>query len=53
MAVVPLWQVEQLPCTSVWSTRVTGFQEVVAWQAAQFVVEAICVAFLPVAVVPL
>ncbi len=50
---VPLWQAAQVPCTCVWSTRSAGRQAVVAWQDSQVSVVAMCVAFLPVAVVPL
>ena len=35
VAVVPLWQLEQVPMTWAWSTRVAGFHAVVAWQASQ------------------
>jgi hypothetical protein len=30
---VPLWQLKQPPMISAWSTRVTGDQALVLWQA--------------------
>jgi hypothetical protein len=39
VAVVPLWQEEQLPESCVWSTRTTGFHVVVEWQDSQLVVD--------------
>ena len=37
-AVVPLWQLAQVPSTSTWSTLRAGFHAVVVWQAAQLLV---------------
>ncbi len=39
--------------TCVWSTRVAGFQAAVLWQLSQLLLVAMCVAVLPVALVPL
>ena len=50
VAVVPLWQLAQVPCTCVWSTRRAGLNAVVVWQDSHSSVVAMCVAFLPVAV---
>jgi hypothetical protein len=52
VALAPLWQLEQLPVTSAWST-LTVVQLVVTWQLSQLLVLAMCVAFLPVALMPL
>ena len=52
-ALVPLWQLLQVPITSVWATVRTGDQALVVWQLAQAVVVLMCVADLPVALVPL
>ena len=52
-AFTPLWQLLQVPVTWLWSTRIAGFQAVVVWQVSQLVSLAMCVAPLPVAVVPL
>jgi len=52
LAVVPLWQDVQVPITAVWSTC-TVVQFVVTWQLSQLLDEAMCWAFLPVAVDPL
>jgi len=41
VAVVPLWQLEQLPFTWLWSTRVAGFQLVEAWHDSQELVDKI------------
>jgi hypothetical protein len=38
MAMVPLWQLWQVPRTSAWSTRTTGRQAVLAWQFSQVLV---------------
>jgi hypothetical protein len=52
-AVVPLWQVAQVPgATPVW-LNVAGIQAVVRWQTSHDAVVAMCVAGLPFAVVPL
>ena len=53
MAVVPLWQLAQVPCTWVWSTRAAGANALVAWQFSHSWVVAMCAAFWPVAIVPL
>ena len=53
LALVPLWQLEQVPITSVWATVRTGDQALVVWQLAQAVVLPMWVADLPVALVPL
>ena len=52
VAVVPLWQLEQVPVTALWSKR-AGTQALVVWQSSQALVELTWVACLPVAVVPL
>lgn len=52
-AVVPLWQLAQLPVTAEWSTRVTGDQALTRWQLAQAAVLWICRADFPVALRPL
>lgn len=52
VAVVPLWQLEQLPLTLLWSSDVTA-QLLVPWQASQLALVAICVGDLPVAADPL
>ena len=52
-AVVPLWQVAQVPgVTPVW-LKVAGVQAVVRWQVSHDAVVGTCVAVLPRAVVPL
>ena len=33
-AMLLLWQLEQLPVTAAWSTRVTGLKRVVEWQSS-------------------
>jgi hypothetical protein len=53
LAVVPLWQVAQLPGTTPVCENVAGFHPVVRWQASQACVVGRCVAGLPLAVVPL
>ena len=53
VAVVPLWQVEQVPgATPVW-LKVAGVQPVVRWQVSQVCVVGMWLVGLPVAVVPL
>jgi len=53
VAVVPLWQVEQVPgATPVW-LKVAGVQAVVLWQVSQAAVVGMWPVGLPVAVVPL
>ena len=53
VAVVPLWQVEQVPgATPVW-LKVAGVQAVVLWHVSQDWVVGMCPPGLPVAVVPL
>ena len=53
VAVVPLWQVEQVPgATPVW-LKVAGVQALVLWQVSHDAVVGIWVEGLPVAVVPL
>ncbi len=53
VAVVPLWQVEQVPgATPVW-LKVAGVQALVLWQVSHDWVVGMCVVGLPVAVVPL
>jgi len=51
-AVVPLWQLAQVPVTAEWS-KWAGLQAVVPWQLAQSAVVARWVGGLPVEVVPL
>lgn len=53
VAMVPLWQLAQVPVTWVWSTRVTGRHTDVVWQFSQVAVDVMCVLLLPVARVPL
>jgi hypothetical protein len=53
VAVVPLWQVVQVPgATPVW-LKLVGVHAVVRWQLSQEAVVRICPFGLPVAVVPL
>ena len=52
-ALVPLWQLEQVPSTALWLTVRTGDQAVLVWQSSQTEVVAMWLADLPVAVVPL
>ena len=53
VAVVPLWQLAQVPVTPVW-LKVTVAQLLVdLWHVSHAAVVITCVAFLPVAVVPL
>ena len=53
VAVVPLWQVAQVPgATPVW-LNVAGVQALVLWQVSHAWVVGMCVVGLPVAVVPL
>ena len=53
VAVVPLWQVAQVPgATPAW-VNVAGFHAEVRWQLSQESVVGRCVAGLPVAVLPL
>lgn len=52
VALVPLWQLEHVPVTPLWSNR--AFVHVfVVWQSSQAFVEGIWVGGLPVARVPL
>ena len=51
-AIVPLWQLAQVPVTWVWSTR-AGSQAVVVWQLWQFALDAMWLVGLPSAMVPL
>ena len=51
-AIVPLWQLAQVPVTWVWSTR-AGSQAVVVWQLRQFALDAMWSLGLPSAIVPL
>ena len=53
VALVPLWQLKQLPVTPEWSKPVAGFHAVVPWQLLHSAVVAMCVAGLPVALLPL
>ena len=53
LAVVPLWQVAQVPGTTLLWPVVAGFQPVVRWQVSHEAVVAIWLEFLPFAVVPL
>ena len=53
VAVLPLWQVEQLPAVTVLWSKLAGSQAVVRWQLSQLCVVGTCVAGLPVAVLPL
>ena len=46
VALVPLWQRAQVPETCAWSTRVAGFQALVAWQLSQLVSVVMCVRVL-------
>lgn len=52
VAVVPLWQLKQVPVTLLWSKLATVQLEVL-WQVSQEALVAMWVAGLPVAVVPL
>ena len=52
-ALVPLWQLEQVPSTLAWLTVRTGDQALEVWQSSQRLLVEICVADLPVALVPL
>ena len=53
VAVVPLWQLAQVPITSLWLTVRAGAQAVVRWQSSHKLLVAMWVAFLPGALVPL
>jgi hypothetical protein len=53
VAVVPLWHDAQVPLTWVWSTRVTGLHVATEWHLSHVLLVVMCVALLPVAVVPL
>jgi hypothetical protein len=53
LAVVPLWQVWQVPGAMPVCVNVAGFHPVVRWQASQACVVGRCVAGLPLAVDPL
>jgi hypothetical protein len=53
VARVPSWQEKQEPKTCAWSTRVAGFQALVAWHAPQASLDAMWLPGRPVAVVPL
>jgi len=54
LAVVPLWQVAQVPgATLLWLTAVAGIQAVVRWQVSHEAAVAIWIELLPLAVVPL
>ena len=53
VALVPLWQLEQVPETWAWSTRVVGFHALVVWQLSQLVSVVMCDVLLPVAFTPL
>ena len=52
-ALVPLWQLEQVPFASVWLNVLTGDQAVVVWQFSQTLLVERWVADFPVAEVPL
>ncbi|OJY55181.1 MAG: hypothetical protein BGP19_00935 [Thiobacillus sp. 0-1251] len=53
LAILPLWQVTQVPgATPLW-LKEAGFQATVLWQVSQDAVVGICVLGLPVAVLPL
>ena len=52
VAVVPLWQLEQVPVTALWS-KVAGVQALVVWQALHWAEVVTWVFGLPVAEVPL
>ena len=52
VAVVPLWHDEQVPVTLAW-LKFAGVQAFVEWQVLHSAVVAMCVAVLPVALVPL
>lgn len=53
LAATPLWQVEQAPITSTWSTLITGLNAELRWQLPQLAVLAICVSVFPLARLPL
>ena len=53
VAVVPLWQVAQVPAAMPVWLKVAGVQAVVVWQVSHEAVVGTWVAVLPVAVVPL
>ncbi len=52
VALVPLWQLKQLPVMLEWSKPVAGLQAVVQWQLPHSALVGTCVAGLPAAVVP-
>ena len=52
VAVVPLWQLAQLPLTPEW-LKLAGNQALTVWQSLHCAVVGMCVAGLPVAVAPL
>ena len=52
-ALVPLWQLEQVPFASAWLNVLTGDQAVVVWQFSQTLLVERWVADFPVAEVPL
>ena len=53
VAVVPLWQLTQLPVMPLWSKALAGIHAMVVWQALHSCAVERCVADLPVAMVPL
>jgi hypothetical protein len=53
VAVVPLWQVAQVPGATPVCVKVAGVQALVLWQLSHAAVVGRCVVGLPVAVVPL
>ncbi len=53
LAVVPLWQVEQVPGATLLWLMVAGIQAVVRWQLSQDAVVMTWFDFLPLAVEPL
>ncbi|HHJ12917.1 MAG TPA: hypothetical protein ENJ79_05225 [Gammaproteobacteria bacterium] len=52
VAVEPLWQLAQLPLTLAW-LKVAPPQPLVVWQSSQVLLEAMWLAGLPVAMLPL
>ena len=53
LALVPLWQLEQVPTTSAWLTALAGDQAAVAWQSSHLLLVVMWLDDLPVALVPL
>jgi len=52
VAEVPLWQLEQVPVTALWS-KLAGVQARVVWQVSHWAEVVTCLAGFPVAELPL